>query len=95
MDIKIIGMRLVREEYTNPAGNTLLATFDMHVGPIAIYACALVRTAEGAARVRPPLRKRDGDKSGYNIRDSEVREEVNRRAAAAWEALSGNLFPAP
>lgn len=88
MDVKIIGMRLVPPS-TNEAGYTILALFDLHLGPVALFSCGLARSGDGYVNVTWPMRKVRNIKSGVNVRDTATRAEIRRRACLAYEALTG------
>lgn len=94
MNVRIIAMRIPDAFFTNAGGNTKRAELDVSIGPISIYGCALVETHDGRAVVRPPLRKVRGEKSGFNIRDAEIRGELIRAATEAYEGISGQPFAA-
>lgn len=86
MDIRIIRMQLAPHPVVSPNGNACVAYFDLHVGPLAIRRCTLVKRGGEYQdmKVYPPICKVHGEKTGITFRDYDFRQEVQRRAVAMY-----------
>ncbi|SFP62967.1 hypothetical protein [Tranquillimonas alkanivorans] len=79
----------------SPAGNRLLATFDMQIAGMRIGGCVLVERADGRVIAHGPQGKtKSGHKAHVSVQDERLRKAITERASVLYEGFTGRTLPA-